>query len=107
MAKAKTLQRQKKSSEGKQKRKLKKGAKVKWHQPSRNLLNEKVIAKAIWECLKENDPDGVMEILSAHLEAKNKYEISRKSKMPRSTIYNALKGGNPTLKTIAKLVSST
>jgi len=42
------------------------------YNPTKDLLDEKLIAKAIWECLKENDSDGVIEILKAHLSAKKK-----------------------------------
>lgn len=107
MAKAKILQRRRKSLEEKRELKLKKNAKVKKFYPSKTLLDDKLIARAIWECLKENDPEGVMEVLNAHIEAKNKYELSRKSKLPRSTIYNTLKSGNPTLRTLAKLVHAS
>ncbi len=27
------------------------------YNPTKDLLNEQLIAKAVWECLKENDPD--------------------------------------------------
>jgi hypothetical protein len=33
------------------------------YNPRKDLLDDQLIAKAIWECLKENDPDGVIEIL--------------------------------------------
>ncbi len=42
------------------------------YNPINDLLDEQLIAKAIWECLKENDPDGVIEI---HLSAKNKSQL--------------------------------
>lgn len=47
------------------------------YNPTQDLLNEQLIAEAIWECLKDNDPDGVIEILEAHLAAKNKSQLSR------------------------------
>ena len=40
-------------------------------------MDEQLIAKAIWECLKENDPDGVIEILEIHLSAKNKSQLAK------------------------------
>jgi hypothetical protein len=42
------------------------------YNPTKDLLDEELIAQAIWECLKGNDPDGVIEILEAHISAKNK-----------------------------------
>jgi DNA-binding phage protein len=77
------------------------------YEPMRDLLNEKLIAKAIWECLKQNDPDGVIEILEAHLSAKNKSALAREHDLPRTTVYHAFKSRNPTLHTLAKLVHAT
>lgn len=85
--------------------KLKKKARE--YDPQKVLLDEKLIAKAIWECLKENDPDGVIEILEAHLHAKNKSKIARENDLPRTTLYHAFKSKNPTLHTLAKLVHAT
>ena len=73
MAKAKTLLRRTKSSENTPKLKLKKGVKLTKHDPFKALLDEKLIAQAFWECLKENDPEGAMEILSAHLTALKRF----------------------------------
>lgn len=42
------------------------------YNPMKDLLNEQLIAKAIWECLKDNDTVGVIEILEAHLRAIDK-----------------------------------
>jgi DNA-binding phage protein len=47
------------------------------YNPSKDLLDEQLIAKAIWECLKEKDPDSVIEILQAHLRAKNKHQLAK------------------------------
>ena len=70
-------------------------------------LDEQLIAKAIWECLKENDPDGVIEILEAHLKVKNKSQLAKEHDLPRTTLYHAFKSKNPTLHTLAKLVHAT
>lgn len=56
MAKAKTLLRRKKSSTDTPTLKLKKGVKLTKHNLFKALLDEKLIAQAFWECLKENDP---------------------------------------------------
>ncbi len=74
------------------------------HDPFKVLLDEKLIAQAFWECLKENDPEGAMEVITAHLNAINKVHFAKKSEMPRSTIYHSLKSKNPTIKTVAKLI---
>ena len=81
--------------------------KLREYDPMKDLLDEQLIAKAVWECLKGNDPDGVIEILEAHLRAKNKSKISREHDLPRTTLYHAFKSKNPTLHTLAKLVHAT
>jgi DNA-binding phage protein len=107
MAKTKTSIRQKKSSENIQKLHLKKGIKLAKHDPFRALLDEKLIAQAFWQCLKENDPEGAMEVISAHLNALNKVHFAKEAQIPRSTLYHSLKGKNPTIRTVAKLVHSS
>lgn len=104
MAKAKTLLRRKKSSENTPKLRLKKGVKLPKHDPFKALLDEKLIAQAFWECLKENDPEGAMEIISAHVNAVNKVQFAKESEIPRSTVYHIMKSKNPTLRTVAKLI---
>lgn len=69
------------------------------------LLDEQFIAQAVWECLKNNDPEGVMEVIKAHLEIVNKVKAAQETALSRATMYNALKGKNPTIKTLAKLVN--
>jgi DNA-binding phage protein len=70
------------------------------------LLDENLIKNAIWECLKNNDSDGVIKILDAYFEAVNKEYLCQKISLARSTLYYNLKEKNPTLKTLAKLVSA-
>lgn len=77
------------------------------YNPTKDLLDEELIAKAVWECLKENDPDGVIEILEAHISAKNKSQLAKEHNLPRTTLYHAFKSKNPTLHTLAKLVHAT
>ncbi len=83
---------------------LKKGVKLSKHDPFKALLDEKLIAQAFWDCLKENDLEGAIEIITAHLHAVNKVQFAKESEIPRSTIYHSLKSKNPTLKTVAKLI---
>ncbi len=75
------------------------------YSPTKELLDEKFIAEAIWECLKNNDPEGVVEIIQAHLRVVNKSKAAASHSIPRSSLYNALKGKNPTIKALAKLVN--
>lgn len=105
MAKLKTSGRRKKFITSGSMTKFKKRPRE--YNPTKDLLDEKLLAKAIWECLKENNPDGVIEILEAHISAKNKSQLARKHDLPRTTIYHAFKSKNPTLHTLAKLVHAT
>jgi DNA-binding phage protein len=82
---------------------LRKDAKVKECNPTKELLDEGLISRAIWECLKDGDPDGVSEVLEIYFYAVNKTRIAKEASIARSTVYS-LKGGNPTIKTLAKLV---
>jgi DNA-binding phage protein len=83
--------------------KLKEGARVRESNPTEEILNEDLISRAIWECFKEGDSEGVIEIFEIYLHAANKTHIAKEASVARSTIYS-LKGGNPTVKTLAKLV---
>ena len=74
------------------------------YNPAKDLLDEELVARAIWECLKDNDPEGVIEILEIHISAKNKSQLTRQHDLPRTTLYHAFKSKNPTLNTLAKLV---
>lgn len=67
------------------------------HDPFKALLDEKLIAQAFWNCLKENDPEGAMEVLNAHLMALGKVQLTA------SATYQT-RSKNPTLRTVAKLI---
>ncbi len=90
-------------SKSKPRLKLKKGAGVRESNPTEELLDENLISRAIWECLKEGDHEGVLEVLEIYLYAANKTRIAKEASVARSTVYS-LKGGNPTVRTLAKLV---
>lgn len=72
--------------------------------PREELLHEELIGHAIWECLKNGDSEGVIEVIQIYLEAANKTQIAKKTSMARSTMYHTLKSKNPTVKTLAKLI---
>lgn len=74
------------------------------HNPSDYLTNPENIGKAILECLENNDPEGVMEVIAIYLEAVNKTQLSHTNELHRQTVYSALKHRNPTIKTLAKLM---
>ena len=106
MGKTKTSKRQRESSKNTQKKayRLKHGVHLSTHNPLKTLTDEKLIAQAFWECLRNNDPEGAAEIIAIHIIALNKSRLSKEEDIPRSTIYHSLRNKNPTLKTVAKLI---
>jgi len=72
--------------------------------PVKFLLNEKKVAQGIWECLKEGDYEGVVEILEIHLETRDKVNLAKREGLAKTTLYHSLRSKNPTIKTLAKLV---
>lgn len=106
MGKTKTSGKRKKSSKNTSKKiyRLKKGVHLSSHDPSKTLTNQKLVAQAFWECLRDNDPEGAAEIIAIHISALNKSQLAEEEGISRSTIYHSLRNKNPTLKTIAKLI---
>lgn len=74
------------------------------YDPTKALLDEDRIGRAIWECLKEGDSEGVIEIIQIHLDAVNKTQMARKARLAKTTLYHSFRKKNPTIKTLAKLV---
>lgn len=75
--------------------------------PAKELLNEKLIAMALWECLKDNDTAGYMEILEAHFETKKRVAEIKSKKSSRNfqtQTTNIFKSKNPKLQTLAKVI---
>ena len=58
------------------------------------------------ECLLNNDPDGIVELVSIYMDEHNKVELLKEAHVSRSTAYQALRHKNPTIRTLAKLVSA-
>lgn len=77
------------------------------YDPIKEITDENFIGKAILECLRNNDPEGVMEVIEIYLKALEKSQFVQKSHVPKSTLYHSLKSKNPTIKTLAKLVHAT
>lgn len=79
------------------------------HNPLKELTNEKFIDAAILECLKNNDPEGAMEVLRIYMDALNrtKVKLFTGSKLAKTTGYHSLRSKNPTLKTFSKLMHAT
>lgn len=102
MGKIKISDKQEKSSPRELKLKNWKGLKV--IHPEETLLDEKRVANAILECLKDNDTEALMDIIEGYLSALNRSKFSKDNKIPRSTLYHSLKRRNPTIKTLARIV---
>jgi putative addiction module killer protein len=72
--------------------------------PEKAFMDLQKVGTTLFECLIDNDTETFIEILDSYLRI-NRLQVAKKAKMSRSTIQLALsKGGNPTLKTIAKIV---
>lgn len=81
-----------------------KKAKLKKHDSESFFKDFDKVGTALLESLVQNDPEAFIEILDAYLKV-NRAQTAKKAKMSRSTVQHALsKKGNPTLKTIAKIV---
>jgi len=75
--------------------------------PLKELTDPQQTALAILECLQDNDPEGAMEMITIYLEAINKTRLRAKAKLPKSTMYSALKHRNPTIRTLAKIMHAS
>lgn len=86
MAKIKTLDKQEKSLHNKPNPtySIKKNVGIKRHDPLKQLLNKKFIGKAIIECLENNDPEGVLEMLLLYIKTLNKAQTIQKTKNIRT-----------------------
>jgi len=108
MGKTKISVRRKTSTKSIQRRKapcaIKTGMGIDSYNPTEALLDEERIGRAIWECLKNGDSEGVIEVIQIHLEAYNKIQLTREAHLPKTTLYHSLRSKNPTIKTLAKLV---
>lgn len=83
---------------------LKKDIRLKKHDPEKSLKNLDKVGSALLESLIENDTEAFIEILDGYLQV-NRSRVAKNANMARSTIQQALsRKGNPTLKTLAKIV---
>lgn len=109
MGKTKTSVRQKKSSvnmlrKKKINMKMRKGTGIRRSDPTKELIDEELIGKAIWECLKNGDPEGIVEVIRIYLDAVNKMQVAREGAAAKTSLHSNLRSRNPTVKTLAKLV---
>lgn len=107
MGKKKTLKKRKVSSAAKQPQfvTLKAGVKTRTWSPTVELLDEDNLRASLFDALKQGDTEAFKEILTGHLEAKIKSKSAQAHGLSARTMYEALsEKGNPSLKTIAKIV---
>jgi DNA-binding phage protein len=107
MGKAKTSSKHQTYLENLSKADLRKVSGLHKSNPIKELTNKQQVSLAIFECLLNNDPEGVMEMIEVYLEAVNKAKLRRETKLSKSTMYSALKHRNPTVKTLAKIMSAS
>ena len=76
---------------------------TRWN-PEKIFSDSSKVGAALLQCLIDNDTQTYIEILESYLRM-NKLQVAQKAKMSRSTVQLAFsKTGNPTLKTLAKIV---
>ena len=75
--------------------------------PNLKEKNISKIGKLIIENLEANNPEGVIQILAQYLDNVNKVQSAQDLKISRSGLYKAIgPNGNPTIKTLAKILST-
>lgn len=105
MGKRKTSGKRGFSFEKMQEVKLRTGAKLVTHDPSKELADVEFVSQALIQALKDGDAEAFKEILGAHLSVTNKEKFSAKAKIPKRTLFRMLTpSGNPTLENIARIV---
>lgn len=57
-------------------RTIKSGMGVDMYDPTQALLDEERVGRAIWECLKDGDSEGVIEVIQIHLDACSRMRIA-------------------------------
>jgi DNA-binding phage protein len=86
--------------------KSKKNVIVTEHKPSGFFKSHEKVAEALLQSLEENDVEAFLEILDVYLRV-NRTKVSKETQLSRTTVQNALsRRGNPTIRTIAKIVHS-
>jgi len=106
MGKTKMSGKQKTSTKNirhKKSRSIKLGTGLDAYNPTESLLDENRIGRAIWECLKDGDWEGVIEVIQIHLEAVNKTQ-TKEAYLCKTTLTHSFRSKNPTIKTLAKLI---
>ncbi len=71
------------------------------------LLNKKLVAETLVECLLTNDIDTFQDVLVSHLRALSKTDLARKTGLGRRTLYDLMEGKkfDPRLSTLSAILS--
>ena len=75
------------------------------HNPESSFKNKKKVASALAEAFLEGDKEAVQDILYGFLRTQNKKQLAKSTQLSRTTIYNAVSTGNPSLETLLKIIS--
>ncbi|WP_413294776.1 helix-turn-helix domain-containing protein [Bdellovibrio sp. HCB185ZH] len=71
------------------------------------LLNKKLVAETLVECLLRNDIDTFQDVLVSHLRALSKTDLAQKTGLGRRTLYDLIEGKkfDPRLSTLSAILS--
>ena len=74
--------------------------------PSQDLMDRDRIARALFQCVIENDMRAFFQIFEAHAEARGITEALKGVNVARSTYYSAKSTRDPRVSTISRLMQS-
>ena len=71
------------------------------------LLNRKLVAETLVDCLLSNDLEAFQDILVSHLRTLSKTDLARQTGLGRRTLYDLIEGKHfdPRLSTLSALLS--
>lgn len=71
------------------------------------LLNKKLVAETLVDCLLKNDVQAFQDVLVSHLRTLSKTDLARQTGLGRRTLYDLIEGKNfdPRLSTLSALLS--
>jgi hypothetical protein len=106
MVKTKTSLKPRKSSKNISQNKPKKLKPIPYS-PTKEILEGSLIGDAILECLKNNDPEGVVEMLSIYFNTVKRVTSAKKPATSPARIHQVLKKEGVVIKALAQLISTT
>jgi len=71
------------------------------------LLNKKLVAEVLVDCLLKNDTQTFQDVLVSHLRTLSKTDLAKQTGLGRRTLYDLIEGKNfdPRLSTLSALLS--